>query len=260
MGTVPRCADVSAGPQKPSNRYREEVLDDIKAFFTKSSVAEVGVGLSIGAAFTAVIGEATQAGRSVLAGAADFSGLIQAAIALVTVAVLSVVLVVKPLAALKARADRLQTSRVEEAAHDDTDEPADADANSDAGVASAEPAEHEGEGEEAAEGESDAEVGTGEIVPAVTWGVDGPTPPATYAWGSEDDGALLTSATDLASATAGADVTGSGGVAASAVGAASTVARTSAPHSHTSTKACPYCRVRHPGHRGPMWVLHGGFE
>ena len=37
------------------------VLDDLKSFFTNSSVAEVGVGVTIGAAFAGLVGAATEA-------------------------------------------------------------------------------------------------------------------------------------------------------------------------------------------------------
>lgn len=80
------------------------MLQDLKSFIVGSSVAEVGVGLSIGAAFTAVVAQATDAGQAAFRGEWEFDGLLKALIALVTVAVISLVGVIKPLMGLRRRA------------------------------------------------------------------------------------------------------------------------------------------------------------
>lgn len=80
------------------------VLQDLKSFIVRSSVAEVGVGLSIGAAFTAVVAQATDAGQAAFRGEWEFDGLLKALIALVTVAVISLVGVIKPLMGMRRRA------------------------------------------------------------------------------------------------------------------------------------------------------------
>ena len=95
------------------------MLGDLKSFVTKSSVGEVAVGLSVGAAFTNVMTELMETGRSVLGGELQYAGLVQAVLALLAAAVFSLVLVIKPLARLKARADRVQTNLVAGATGDD---------------------------------------------------------------------------------------------------------------------------------------------
>ena len=88
------------------------MLDDLKQFFATSSVAEVGVGVTIGAAFAAVVAAAGDALRSLVAGEPSFGGLAVAAGTLLVVALLSVFGVVKPLLRLKERLARVQTEQV----------------------------------------------------------------------------------------------------------------------------------------------------
>lgn len=95
------------------------MLGDLKSFVTKSSVGEVAVGLSVGAAFTNVMAELMETGRSLLGGDLQYAGLVQSVLALLAAALFSLVLVIKPLAALKARADRVQTNLVAGATGDD---------------------------------------------------------------------------------------------------------------------------------------------
>ncbi|HVM10219.1 MAG TPA: hypothetical protein VM345_17275 [Acidimicrobiales bacterium] len=94
------------------------MLGDLKSFFLKSSVAEVGVGITVGVAFTNLIGEITSAGRGLFEGQADLGGVAQAAVALLVAALLSVFLVVKPLARLRATFDRAQLGVVAAATED----------------------------------------------------------------------------------------------------------------------------------------------
>ena len=49
------------------------MLKDLKSFVVGSNVAEVGVGLSVGAAFTALVTKAMDFGRGALHGELDFA-------------------------------------------------------------------------------------------------------------------------------------------------------------------------------------------
>jgi hypothetical protein len=91
------------------------VLDDLKQFFATSSVAEVGVGVTVGAAFAAVVAAGGDAIRSLVAGEPSFGGLAVAAGTLLVVVLLSLFGVVKPLMRLKERLARVQTAHVAEA-------------------------------------------------------------------------------------------------------------------------------------------------
>ena len=65
------------------------MLDDLKSFFTNSSVAEVGVGVTIGAAFAGVVSAATETVQGIFSGDVDASGLVRALVVLLSVAALS---------------------------------------------------------------------------------------------------------------------------------------------------------------------------
>jgi large-conductance mechanosensitive channel len=91
------------------------MLGDVKSFFTKSTVGEVAVGLSVGAAFTNVLSALTGMGRGVFHGQFEYGDVVQSLVALLAAVLLSLVLVVKPLARLKAAADRRQVLLVAEA-------------------------------------------------------------------------------------------------------------------------------------------------
>lgn len=89
------------------------MLADLKSFVLGSSVAEVGVGLSIGAAFTAVVAQATDAGSAAVRGELEVAGLGKALVALLVVALVSLVGVIKPLTALRRRAAAMVGSQDE---------------------------------------------------------------------------------------------------------------------------------------------------
>jgi large-conductance mechanosensitive channel len=96
------------------------MLGDVKSFFTKSTVGEVAVGLSVGAAFTNVMASVTEMGRGLFHGQFEYGDVVQSLVALLAAVLFSLVLVVKPLAKLKAAADRSQVALVAEATQEDT--------------------------------------------------------------------------------------------------------------------------------------------
>ncbi len=247
------------------------MLDDLKSFFATSSVAEVGVGVTIGAAFAALIAAVTEAGRSVIAGDADFTGLTQAAIVLLSVALISLFGVVKPLMSLKEKMGRAQAAKVADAVQQvrDADSPPEVDSvvgaesttvgGTDAPAAAA-------AASEGAPGTVDVAVGADVAAAAQPW--TGAPDPAAGAGGSwpvaPQSDPLTLGGPELAAADGAAAVpataydplfgplptvpsaegAGSADQPEGTAGTSSAVDATAArqaPHAATTTKVCPYC-------------------
>ena len=231
------------------------MLGDLKSFFTKSSVGEVTVGLTIGAAFTNLLTEATEAGRGLLGGEFESAGLVQALIALVAAALFSLFLVVKPLARLKAAADRSQVELVARSAPDETSVTAPlAEEGVDDGLVADTTADPTF-GSPAADEEALVAVDAGptpdavtadEVLPVV---ITAPEPAPAYAWHTTSAGDRLERLPaeeevidlDALASEAPVETETETTEPAAPVEAASTVVRAGAPHSHSVTKVCPYC-------------------
>lgn len=88
------------------------MLDDLKSLFATTSVAEVGVGVTLGVALTSLIVAITDSGKSLFDGEFVYSGVLQALVVLLSVALLSVFAVVRPLAGLKKKLAAVQVAKV----------------------------------------------------------------------------------------------------------------------------------------------------
>ena len=94
-----RCA-----PSRPVALLEAHVLDDLKSFFATSSVAEVGVGVTIGAAFAALVGAAGDTVQSLFRATSTTPALVKALVVLLSVAAMSVFGVVEAAAAAQGEA------------------------------------------------------------------------------------------------------------------------------------------------------------
>ena len=117
------------------------MLKDLKEFVVGSNVAEVGVGLSVGAAFTALVASVTDFGRGAIQGEWAWGGVSTAAIALVTVLLVSLVGVIKPLMSLRRKMTGGEVAAAVAETAPESDSETDAESAQQADAESADPTE-----------------------------------------------------------------------------------------------------------------------